>query len=139
MQGITKIWTIKKDKCRRFISVLISLLPDIYFSHSNEKGSNSYKSQSFILLKIIYAKSSLKTDFLWSDIKMRIIILQKYILWSLVKLKNHTREKGGAQLRTSFWHLLMNLKNNYLLKKLLSGPIKNIRILIFTMMYFLQK
>ena len=70
---------------------------------------------------------------------MRIIILQKYILWSLVKLKNHTREKGGAQLRTSFWHLLMNLKNNYLLKKLLSGPIKNIRTLIFTMMYFLQK
>ena len=33
--------------------------------------------------------------------------------------KNHTRKKGGAQLSISFWHLLMNLKNKYLLKKLL--------------------
>ena len=27
--------------------------------------------------------------------------------------------KGGAHLRISVWHLLMNLKNNYLFKKLL--------------------
>ena len=32
------------------------------------------------------------------------------------KLKNHTCEKGGAHLTVSFWHLFMNLKNNYLLK-----------------------
>ena len=33
--------------------------------------------------------------------------------------KSHTCEEGGTQLRISFWHLLMNLKNKYLLKKLL--------------------
>ena len=26
--------------------------------------------------------------------------------------KSHTCEEGWAQLRISFWHLLMNLKNN---------------------------
>ena len=40
----------------------------------------------------------------------------------------------------SVWHLLINLKNNYLLKKnCWSGPMKNVRILIFTMLYFLKK
>ena len=33
--------------------------------------------------------------------------------------KSHTCEEGRAHLRISVWHLLMNLKNNYLLKKLL--------------------
>ena len=33
--------------------------------------------------------------------------------------KNHTCEEGGAHLRISVWHLLMNLKNNYLSKNLL--------------------
>ena len=33
--------------------------------------------------------------------------------------KSHPCEEGGAHLTTSVWHLLMNLKNNYLLKKLL--------------------
>ena len=31
--------------------------------------------------------------------------------------KSHTCEEGGAHLKISFWHLLMNLKNKYLLKK----------------------
>ena len=31
--------------------------------------------------------------------------------------KNHTCEEGGANPRISAWHLLMNLKNNYLSKK----------------------
>ena len=31
--------------------------------------------------------------------------------------KSHTSEEGGAQLKISFWHLLMNLKIKYLLKK----------------------
>ena len=31
--------------------------------------------------------------------------------------KWHTREEGGTNLRISFWHLLINLKNKYLLKK----------------------
>ena len=33
------------------------------------------------------------------------------------------------------WHLLTNLKNNYLLKNCSSGPIKNVRILVFKMLY----
>ena len=50
--------------------------------------------------------------------------------------KSHTCKEGRAHLRISVSHLLMNLKNNYLWKKpLLSGPIKNLRILIFTMLH----
>ena len=33
--------------------------------------------------------------------------------------KSHTCEEGGAHLRISIWHLLMNLKNSYFLRKLL--------------------
>ena len=33
------------------------------------------------------------------------------LLLSLFKKKSHTCEEDGAQLRISFWHLLMNLKN----------------------------
>ena len=35
------------------------------------------------------------------------------------KKKPHKCEEGGAHLRNSVWYLLMNLKNNYLLEKLL--------------------
>ena len=31
--------------------------------------------------------------------------------------KSHTCEGGGADLKISFWHLVINLKNQYLLKK----------------------
>ena len=31
--------------------------------------------------------------------------------------KTQTCEEGGPQFRISIWHLLMNLKNNYLFKK----------------------
>ena len=37
-----------------------------------------------------------------------------------------------------FWHLLMNLKDKYLLKNCWSGPIKN-KILMFTTLHFLKK
>ena len=49
--------------------------------------------------------------------------------------KSHTCEEGDEHLRTSFWHLLMNLKSKYLLKNSWSGPIKNKIILIFTMLH----
>ena len=45
--------------------------------------------------------------------------------------KSHTCEEGGGHPRISVWHLLMNLKNNYLLKKLLKWTNKKC-ILIFT-------
>ena len=52
--------------------------------------------------------------------------------------KSLTCEEDGAQLRTSFWHLLMNLKNKYL-KYCWSRPIKNEIILIFTMLQIFLK
>ena len=56
------------------------------------------------------------------------------------KKKNpHAYEEGGPHLRISFWHLLMNLKNNYLLKKCWNEPIKNKIISLFTMLHFLFK
>ena len=53
----------------------------------------------------------------------------------IVFKKSHKCEEGGAHLRVFVWHLLMNLKNNYLLKNCWSEPLKNVRILIFTMLY----
>ena len=53
---------------------------------------------------------------------LRKMWLRKLSMWlranklSLNVKKSHTCEEGGAQLRISVWHLLMNLKNNYLLK-----------------------
>ena len=56
------------------------------------------------------------------------------------KYKNHTHmKKVGVNLRISFWHLLINLKNKLLLKKLLKWTNKNKIILIFTMLHFLKK
>ena len=44
-----------------------------------------------------------------------------------------------AHLRIPVSNLLINLKNNYLLKNCWSGPIKNVRILIFTMLHFFKE
>ena len=40
------------------------------------------------------------------------------------ELKNHTHMKVVANLRISFWHLLMNLKNKLIIKKLLKWASK---------------
>ena len=40
----------------------------------------------------------------------------------IILKENCTCEEGGAHLRISFWHLLTNLKNKYLFKKLLKWP-----------------
>ena len=54
-------------------------------------------------------------------------------LWIFSQQKLHTCKEGRAHPRISVWHLLMNLKNNFLLKKnCWSGPVKNTSILIFT-------
>ena len=44
--------------------------------------------------------------------------------------KSHTCEEGGAHPRISVWHLLMNLKNNYLLKKFLKWADKKYKYFI---------
>ena len=42
---------------------------------------------------------------------------EKYVPLNIFVLKkSHTCEEAGAHLGISFWHLLMNLKNKYLLK-----------------------
>ena len=43
----------------------------------------------------------------------------------------------GAYLPISFWHLLIKLKNNCLLKKTIAN--KNVKILIFAMLYFFKE
>ena len=45
--------------------------------------------------------------------------------------KSHTCEECGPHLRISVWYLLMNLKNNYLSKKLLKLANKKLRILFY--------
>ena len=49
--------------------------------------------------------------------------------------KSHTCVEGGAHLGISVWHLLINLKNNYLLKNWWSEPKKcknfNINVVFF--------
>ena len=44
--------------------------------------------------------------------------------------KSHTCEEGGAHLRISVWHWLMNLKNKYFLKNCSSWSVKNKLILL---------
>ena len=62
-----------------------------------------------------------------------------YIIWTCRK-KLHTCEEGGEQLRISFWHLSIGELEKQLFTKICwSGPIKNVRILIFPMLYFLKK
>ena len=53
--------------------------------------------------------------------------------------KSHTCEEGGAQLRISFWHLLMNLKNTYLLKKLLKWNNKKQNNSKIYMLHFIKQ
>ena len=56
--------------------------------------------------------------------------------------KNHTHVKkvgNTSELLFGIYHLLMNLKNNYLLKKLLKWANKNVRNLIFTLFFFKKK
>ena len=50
------------------------------------------------------------------SIKYQIPTFQNFIY---TIQKSHTCEEGGAHTRIFVWHLLMNLKNNYLSKKLL--------------------
>ena len=50
--------------------------------------------------------------------------------------KSHTCVEGGAHLRISVWHLLLNLKNNYLLKNWWSGPKKRCKILTLMLYFF---
>ena len=53
--------------------------------------------------------------------------------------KSHTCEEGGIHLRISVWHLLMNLKNNYLLKKLLKWVNKKCKNFNIYNVVFLKK
>ena len=57
----------------------------------------------------------------------------------MIKQISHTCEKGGANLRISLLHLLITWKTTIYLKNCWSGPMKNVRILIFTMLYLKKK
>ena len=54
--------------------------------------------------------------------------------------KSHTCEEGGAQPRIPVWHLLINLKNNYLFKKLLKWANKKCKnFYIYIVVFFFKK
>ena len=57
----------------------------------------------------------------------------------MIKQISHTCEEGGANLRISLLHLLITWKTTIYLKNCWSGPMKNVRILIFTMLYLKKK
>ena len=58
------------------------------------------------------------------------------VVFIYINKKSHTCEEGAAHLKISFWHLLVNLENKYLLKNCWSFPVKNKTVLIFTMLHF---
>ena len=54
--------------------------------------------------------------------------------------KSHTCEEGRTHLRISFWNLLMDLKSNYLLKKLLNWANEKCRNFnIYNFVFFKNK
>ena len=82
-------------------------------------------------LKIFFQKS-LK-NFLWKILTLQNV-LYKILISSFpsdkifLNKKSHTREEGGTHPRISVWHLLMNFKDNYLLKKLLKWANKKCQV-----------
>ena len=58
-----------------------------------------------------------------------------------VYIKNKTSHicEGEVPLRISFWHFLMNLENNYLLKKLLKWAKKCKNFNIYNVLFILKK
>ena len=50
--------------------------------------------------------------------------------------KSHSCEEGGAPLRISFWHLLINLKNKQLLRKQLKWANKKQNVNIYNAAFF---
>ena len=52
-------------------------------------------------------------------------ILEYKSLYNVSQIKLHTCEKRRVHLRISLWHLMMNSKNNYLLKNCWSVPINH--------------
>ena len=80
---------------------------------------------------LVFGVTVLKVLCLWCSLYVTgnsgFISYSRYNLLQIV-IKITQCEKGGVHLRISVWHLLMNLKNNYLLKKLLSEPIKMLKM-----------
>ena len=60
----------------------------------------------------------------------------KLLFTNQKKKKKNTCEEDRAQIRISVWHLLMNLKNNYSLKKLLNWTNKKCKNFIFNSIVF---
>ena len=64
------------------------------------------------------------------------------MLWSCLNIKeiSHICEEGGSHPRISLWHLMMTLKNNYLLKKLLKWANKQCKNFnIYNVVFFYKK
>ena len=102
-----------------------SRLKNAHLKNQNTVNWNSYKYQQFFTNLLRKKKFNYFHNVDVKDLKDN--------------KKWHLCEEGQAHLRISVWHLLMNLKNNCLLKELWSGRIKNVRILIFITYFFKKK
>ena len=97
---------------------------------------NSYCTKDFFLSLISFAWEYFVNFDLSHMQKKKKITWKTWISlepWTKITITNMWRR--WAHLTISVWYLLVNLKNNYLLKNCWSGTIKNVRILVFLMLY----
>ena len=119
------------------------------FGDVNEVYSNFFQKLMTVIDKITpYKSKQVKgntqkwfDDEVLEKLNLRNKLFKKFkkLRLHIDKEKSHTCEEGGAHFRISFWHLLMNLKNKSLLKKLLKWANKKKIILIFTVLHFLKE
>ena len=85
-------------------------------------------------------KQVLKKLLKWINKKFRILIFKMLHLKKKKKVTHtHTCEEGGVHIRISIWHLLMNLKNKHLLKKLLKWANKKQNFNIYNVVFKKKK
>ena len=87
----------------------------------------------FIYYIVLQFHRNLYFYILFLDIFSLFSILKQ---WMQFKQKSHTCEEHRAHLRNLFDIYWWNQKTTIILRNPSSGPVKNVRILIFTILYF---
>ena len=109
----------------RFLCTCLLFAPGIFYSSNTNHQrqidehlmfANYFVDKSIFILYISWMYL-LKLIFWMGNLHFNIRMLWEK--WQLIIIKKtHTFDESGVQLRTSFWNILMELKNKYLLKKL---------------------
>ena len=125
-------WKYKKD----FFALEKLQGMNIYISKWGYYSKTKKSLHGSIYSSIISFYSLVSSDEHWTWLKSAYI--ETEILNTQKKL--HACEEGGAYFRIFVWHLLMNLKNSYLLKKLLKLADKKCKIFhIYNVALFLNQ